>query len=127
MNKVPRISEAEWSVMKAVWAKAPCSAEEVLERLVAAGKEWHPKTMRSLLNRLVKKKALTYEKLGRAYLYAPTVSEVECVSAASESFLLRIFAGSLKPMLAHFVEQKKLSASEIRELRELLNKSEGKR
>jgi predicted transcriptional regulator len=40
---------------------------------------------------------------------------------------LRIFAGSLKPMLAHFVEQKKLSASEIRELRELLNKSEDKR
>lgn len=113
--------------MKAVWAQAPCSADEILERLVAVDKEWHPKTLRTLLNRLVKKKALTFEKSGRAYLYTPAVSEVECVDAVSESFLERIFSGSLKPMLAHFVEQKKLTAKEIQELRDLLNKSEGQR
>ena len=76
--------------------------------------------MKAFLNRLVKKKALGFRKEGRAYRYRPLVKEDECVDAASESFLRRVFAGSLKPMLAHFVERRKLSAEEIRDLKRLL-------
>jgi BlaI family penicillinase repressor len=120
MKHIPRISEAEWEIMKAVWLGFPCSAEEILKRLAEAGASWHPKTARTLLNRLVKKRALGFEKVSRAYLYRPLVSERDCVDAASESFLDRVFGGSLKPMLAHFVKQRKLSAKEIEELRQLL-------
>ena len=81
---------------------------------------WHPKTAKALLNRLVRKGALGFKKEGRAYLYRPLVKEKDCVDAASESFLERVFGGSLKPMLAHFVEHKKLSDVEIRELRRVL-------
>ena len=81
---------------------------------------WHPKTVKTFLSRLVRKKALGFRKEGRAYLYRPLVEEKDCVDAASESFLERVFGGSLKPMLAHFVERKKLSEEEIRELRRLL-------
>jgi BlaI family penicillinase repressor len=52
------------------------------------------------------------------------VKEEDCVDAASTSFLQRVFGGSLKPMLAHFVERQKLSDEEIRELRRLLNNRE---
>ena len=76
--------------------------------------------MKAFLNRLVKKKALGFSKEGRAYLYRPLVRREDCVDAASESFLERVFGGSLKPMLAHFVEREKLSPDEIRELRRLL-------
>jgi BlaI family penicillinase repressor len=72
----------------------------------------------------VNKGALDYQKDGRAYLYRPLVTEKECVDAASESFLDRVFGGSLKPMLAHFVDQKKLSGREIQELKKLLEQSE---
>ena len=81
---------------------------------------WHPKTAKAFLNRLVRKGALGFKQEGRAYLYRPLVKEEDCVAAASESFLERVFGGSLTPMLAHFVERKKLSEDEIRELRRLL-------
>jgi hypothetical protein len=70
-----------------------------------------------LLNRLVKKKAVGFQRDGRTHLYRPLVKEADCVSAASESFLERVFGGSLTPMLAHFVQQRKLSAAEKRELK----------
>ena len=120
MKKLPRISETEWEVMKVVWSQAPCSAGEIIEALYRADSTWHPRTVKAFLNRLVKKKALGFRKEGRAYLYRPLVKEDECVDAASESFLRRVFAGSLKPMLAHFVERRKLSAEEIRDLKRLL-------
>jgi BlaI family penicillinase repressor len=123
MKTPPRISGAEWEVMKAIWRHHPCTADEIIAQLVKSDPVWHPKTIRTFLNRLVKKGALGFEKDGRAYLYRPLVSESDCINAASESFLARVFGGSLKPMLAHFVEQKKLSAKEIRDLREILNKS----
>jgi BlaI family penicillinase repressor len=124
MKAVPRISETEWEVMRIVWAKAPCTAGEVIAALVRADPSWHPKTVKTFLNRLAGKKALGFQKEGRAYLYRPLVTEDECVSAASETFLKRVFGGALKPMLAHFVERRRLSAEEIRELKKLLKQKE---
>ena len=76
--------------------------------------------MRTLLARLVRKKALDYEAKGRTYVYSPRVSEPECVATASESFLDRVFGGSLRPMLAHFVEKRKLTREDLEELGALL-------
>jgi BlaI family penicillinase repressor len=121
MKRIPRISETEWEVMKEVWRRAPCSAGEIIEALTGKDASWNPRTVKAFLNRLVRKRALGFKKEGRAYLYRPLVREEECVDAASESFLERVFGGSLRPMLAHFVERKKLSADELRELRELLD------
>lgn len=117
---IPRISETEWEVMRAVWARHPATAGEIIERLVAADPSWHPKTAKTLLARLVQKHALDYEARGRSYVYEPLVTERECVALASESFLDRVFGGSLKPMLAHFVESRRLTRKELEELRKLL-------
>jgi BlaI family penicillinase repressor len=122
MKKVPRISEAEWEVMKVIWAKGPCSAGEVVETLMSADPSRHPKTIKTYPTRLGAKEALGFRRDGRGYLYRPLVTETECVKAVSESFLERVFGGSVKPMLTHFVEQKKLSAEEIQELKRLLDK-----
>ena len=120
MKSVPKISETEWEGMKVVWAKAPISAAEIIQSLTVVDPTWHPKTAKTLLNRLVKKRALGFEQEGRAYLYRPLVKEKDCAIAESESFLDRVFGGSLKPMLAQLVEGKKLSQAEIRELKRLL-------
>ena len=122
MKNVPRISETEWEVMKVMWAEAPCTAGQVIERLTQADATWHPKTIKAFLNRLVKKGVLGFRKEGRGYLYRPLVKESECVKAVSASFLERVFGGSLHPMLAHFVEHQRMSADEIRDLRRLLDK-----
>ena len=124
MKNVPRISETEWEVMKVVWAQAPCSASEIISALMDIDPTWHPKTIKTFLSRLMGKRALGFRKEGRAYMYRPLVTENECVNAASETFLDRVFGGALKPMLAHFVEHQKLSAEEIRELKKLLEEKE---
>ena len=123
MKPIPNISETEWEVMKVLWTESPLPAEDVIARL-AAQDDWHPKTVKTLLNRLVKKQALGFDKEGRAYLYRPLVREADCVKAVSDSFLDRVFGGSLTPMLAHFVERKKMSADQIRELKRLLDRKE---
>ena len=110
--------------MKVVWAKGPCSAGQIVEALVSVEASRHPKTIKTFLGRLVAKKALGFRKEGRGYVYRALVTEHECVKAVSESFLERVFGGSVKPMLAHFVEQKKLSAEEIQDLKRLLDKQE---
>jgi len=120
MRAPPRISETEWEVMRVVWSQAPCSAEQIIAALRQSDPSWHPRTAKAFLNRLVKKKILGFSRDGRAYLYRPRVRREDCVDAASESFLKRFFGGSLKPMLAHFVQRDKLSPAEIRELRRLL-------
>lgn len=106
--------------MRVIWAQSPATAGQIIETLTRQDSTWHPKTVKAFLSRLVRKGALGFKKEGRAYLYRPLVKEKDCVDAASESFLERVFGGSLKPMLAHFVQEKKLSDAEIRELRCIL-------
>src|SRR5512133_2792497 len=124
MRKIPRISETEWEIMKVIWSQAPCSAGEIIGALQQTDPSWHPRTAKAFLNRLVKKKVLGFSREGRAYLYRPLVRQENCVDVASESFLERFFGGSLKPMVARFVQRDKLSAEEIRELRRLLKNPE---
>lgn len=123
MKQVPRISDTEWEIMRIIWLKHPLTANEVIERLATAGIPWHPKTARTLLARLVQKGALGYQARGRTYVYSPLVSEEDCVATASESFLERVFGGSLKPMLAHFVERQKLTRKDLEELGKLLDEN----
>ncbi len=90
MNKNPKISEAEWAVMKILWKESSLTSQEVTERL-SGQTSWHPKTIKTLINRLVKKGALGFTEKGRVYLFYPLVSESDCVLAESKSFLDRIF------------------------------------
>ena len=107
--------------MRIIWAHHPITAADVIARLTQVDATWHPKTVRTLLARLVAKKALDYQEHGRVFVYEPRVTENECVAAVSGSFVDRVFGGSLKPMLAHFIEQKQLTRAELDELRALLD------
>lgn len=121
MKKLPQISEAEYQVMKIVWKYAPISTNEVIEKLVETS-TWSPKTIQTMLLRLVKKGALTYEKNSRVFVYTPLVKEEEYVATESRSFLNRFYNGALNSMVLNFLENDKLSEDDIEELREILNK-----
>ena len=126
MSELPRISESEWDVMKVVWAASgSISAAEIIERLNKDERR-HPRTVKTLLNRLVKKEALAFSKDGREYLYHAKVSENACVRAESESFFERVFGGALHPMLVQLVQERKLSSDEIKELKRILKAKERK-
>src|SRR5207253_5391223 len=68
MPNVPQISDAEWEVMKVVWERQPVTAAEVVERL-GRERRWSPRTIRTMLNRLLAKRAIDYHPEGKRYLY----------------------------------------------------------
>jgi BlaI family penicillinase repressor len=124
MAKTPKISDAEWRIMKVLWSKTePQPAYDIVQEL-SPTEHWQSKTIKTLLNRLVKKKALGFKKYKNLYLYYPLVTEAACLRAESESFLERCFGGALQPMLAHFVEHHDLSADEVQELKRILEDKE---
>src|SRR4051812_18417924 len=123
MKRPPRISETEWEVMRIVWARRTVPAAAIIAELMAQDPTWHPKTVRTLLARLVDKGALDYRERGRAYVYEAKVTEGYCVAVASGSFLDRVFGGSLKPMLVHFLERGRLTREELNDLRAVLDES----
>lgn len=125
MPKTPAISDAEWEVMQALWGESPLTANEVVER-VAGKKGWNPRTVKTLLNRLVKKSALGFETEGKRYRYRPRVTREECVRRESRSFLSRVFGGAAGPVLAQFVSEAPLTPDEIRQLREILDRRQHK-
>lgn len=121
MKTGSQITDTEWEIMRIVWKRHPISAADIIAQLTAEDATWHPKTARTLLNRLVRKKALGYERTGRVYLYTPLVQEEKCIAHQSESFLERVFGGSLTPLLAHFVGRQRLKPEDLDELRAILS------
>ncbi len=119
----PRISDAEWTVMRAIWGRGEASATEVVETLEGQT-SWSPRTVRTLLGRLVKKGALGFREQGREYVYQPLIDERSTELEASRSFLDRVFDGKLAPFLATFVESGNYSADDIAALKRIVEESE---
>lgn len=113
------ISEAESVVMEVLWRQAPRSAEEILAE-VGPQQGWQEGTVKSLLNRLLKKKAVKAEREGRRYLYMPRLTREQYVSQESKGLLDRLFDGRIAPLVAHFSEQHKLSRKDVADLKKLL-------
>ena len=121
MNDLPQISEAEFEVMKIVWKHAPISTNEITQQLLKTT-SWSPKTIQTLINRLVNKGALSYEKQSRMFVYTPMVKENEYIGQESNSFLERYYDGDITAMLSAYIENDRLSETEIEHLRSLLSK-----
>jgi BlaI family penicillinase repressor len=120
--------------MKAVWegddasGGAGLTAGEVVDS-VGRVQDWHPRTVKTLLNRLVQKKAVDVRVDGRRYLYRPRVPRDAALRRESRSFLSRVFGGAVAPAVVHLLEQSdlKLSPREIEQLRAILEAGEEKR
>jgi predicted transcriptional regulator len=121
----PPISEAESRVMEVLWREAPRSSEEIVAALQRTS-DWHEKTIRTLLGRLLRKGAVSAEREGRRYFYAPVLTRAQWQAQESRSLLDRVFGGRVGPLLAHFSRHEKLSAKDIAELRRLIDEIERK-
>lgn len=116
-----RISSAESVVMEALWRNSPLSAEEIVAA-IGDEQDWSDKTVKTLLNRLLTKKAVSAERDGRRYLYSPLIKRATYVEDESRSLLDRLFDGRLAPLVSHFAETKQLSKDDVAALKRLLRK-----
>lgn len=106
--------------MKVLWEESPLTTTKIIEALNEKT-NWSPKTIHSLISRLVKKEALGVNKDSVQYQYFPLVEKNDCVTEETRSFLQKVYGGSLKLMLANFIQEEKISPKEIEELKKLLD------
>ncbi|MGK0465147.1 BlaI/MecI/CopY family transcriptional regulator [Clostridium sp.] len=125
MSEIPKISNAEWEVMKVIWNHSEITSINIMQELKDKV-EWKPSTVKTLINRLLNKNAIGFNKLCNEYLYYPLVSEDECIKLESQSFIDKVFDGSIKSMLLNFAKSEQLSETDIVELKNILNKSSNK-
>jgi len=122
-----QISNSEKILMDVLWSGAtkiePMSAKQIIQQ-VDQGLGWHDKTVKTLLNRLLQKKAVDYKKNGREYHYFPILNQADYVEGAADNFLKRVFNGSVTSLVASFAKQEKLTAKDISELKELISSME---
>ena len=118
-----KISAAESQIMEALWARGPQTAEEIV-REVGAAQNWGEATVKTLINRLLKKKALVSERVNGRALYHPKVSREEYVTGESQGLLDRLFGGELAPLVAHYAQHRALSAEELKRLKRLISEIE---
>ena len=114
-----KISGAESVVMEAVWRKSPLSAEEISAE-VAGPQGWTEATVKTLINRLLKKKAIAATRDGRRFLYRPLVARSAYVQAESQGLLDRLFDGRLAPLVSHLSQSRSLTPEDIAELKRLI-------
>jgi copper transport repressor, CopY/TcrY family len=120
MKQIPKISEAEWEVMKVVWENSPCTSNQIIDAL-AQSTDWSPKTIKTLISRLVNKNVLGYKEDGRRYLYYSLIQEDECIKAENQSFLSKVYNGALKSLLVSFIKESDLSKEDIEDLKRILD------
>lgn len=125
MSDAPRISDAEWTVMNVLWTRGPSSLAEVVRELEGR-LHWKPRTVQSLIRRLVDKGALAVDSCGREFRYHPAVEQSRCQLEESRSFLDRVFSGRLTPFVAHLMEREEISKDDLAALRAMLDQAEKK-
>jgi predicted transcriptional regulator len=125
--KIPvSISEAESVIMEVLWRRNPIATEDVMAALQPQGK-WQEPTVKTLLNRLLKKGAVSARKDGRRYLYSPVLTREQWLSNESTGLLNRLFGGRVAPLVAHFSAQRKLSKKDIADLKRLIQELDDER
>lgn len=112
------LTEAEWAIMRAVWEHQPCAAGTIQEAL-AASKGWAYSTVKTTMDRMVRKGLLRVQQIRKLRVYSATVDEMEAKRGEFSRMLQRAFNGALAPMMQFLVEQEGLSEQDARQLREM--------
>lgn len=113
------ISNAEFEVLSCLWRIHPAPAADIIAELNKE-KQWHEKTVKTLLGRMVKKGAIKFEKDGRSYVYIPLLKVESYVANESKSLLERLFSGKIAPFVAGFTKNEQLSAQDIDDLKAII-------
>lgn len=113
------ISIAESKVMDALWRRYPLSADDIMSD-VGTEQEWSVGTVKSLLNRLLSKEAVSAEKDGRRYLYSPLLTRDDYMSSEGQGVLDRLFEGRVSTLFSHFSKHEKLSKDDIADIKKMI-------
>lgn len=114
-----KITTAESQVMEALWREGPLSPDEIIAA-VGPANDWQAGTVRTLITRLLGKKAIKGKKEKAGYRYSPLITRDDYIQDESKGFLDRMFKGEVAPLVAHLAEHRALTAKDLRKLKKLI-------
>ncbi len=114
------ITDAESVVMEVLWRYSTPVPTETVVAALEGEQRWQEATIKTLLNRLLKKKVIRAQKDGRRFLYSPLIMRDQWVLNVSKGLLDRLFAGRVAPLAAHFSRHGKLTKRDVTELKRLI-------
>jgi len=117
------LSETEWYILESLWAESPKIGSQIVADL-SRRKGWSRSTTLTMLRRMTEKELIVCDDSGKMKSYAPLIAREEAVKRETESFLDRVYQGSVSMLLNGFVEKQKLTSKEIDELRQILDHAE---
>lgn len=121
---LPQITDSEWLIMKALWEKSPLKNREIVET-ISKKSSWNNKTIETLLKRLVDKGAVGFNLINsKIREYYPIVSQEECIRVENETFLKKVYDGSVSMMMANFLKHQKLSREELEKLKRMIEEND---
>ena len=123
VSVLPRISDAEIDVMEIVWNDNPIGTNEITDRLTGDG-ERSPKTIQTLIRRLVDKGALSAEKRGRQFYYTPAIDRDDFIDNQKKRFTDRFFGGDVTLLVSSFIGDGKITQKELEEIRSIIDSAE---
>lgn len=123
MSQSSSITSAELVVLKVLW-QHPGQLSADIVNAVQQSQDWHEKTIKTLINRLVKKQAVSFEKHGRAYVYSPIISEAQYQRDVSSSLINKVFSGKVSSLVSGFADQGKLDDEDVQSLKQIIEEWE---
>jgi BlaI family penicillinase repressor len=114
-----KLSEAEWQIMNALWKRHPATARDLME-FMPKDNNWAYTTVKTMLTRLVAKKAIAERKRGNTSVYDPLISQQSARKNAMRTFVDKVFGGTVEPIMHFLIEEKKLSDKDRRQLIDML-------
>jgi len=115
-----KISGAESQIMEALWRKGPLTPDGVIAE-VGEAHGWAPGTVKTLITRLLRKKAIEGRREAEGYFYRPLLSRTDYVQSESQSLVDRLFDGEVAPLVAAFAEHRALTPKDIQLLKKLIS------
>jgi len=114
-----KLTQAEWQIMNVLWQEHPATARELMQRL-PKGVNWAYTTIKTMLSRLVEKKAVSEHKNGNTSFYKPLVSQQRARHSAFKSMLDQAFEGAMGPLMHFLIEEEQLSEKQRRQIFQIL-------
>ena len=118
--------ESEWTILQKVWELEPCAAPTVQEALEDE-KGWAYTTVKTMMDRMVKKGLLQTKKIRNLYLYSSAVTRSQARKSEITRTLKRAFDGTFTPMMQFLIENDQLSEPEYQRLEQLIKKRKRKK
>jgi BlaI family transcriptional regulator, penicillinase repressor len=122
-KKVQELFDSEWAILRVVWKLEPCAAPTVQEELQDK-KGWAYTTVKTMMDRMVKKGLLKTQRMRNLYLYTAAITQSQARRGEIMRTVTRAFDGTLTPMMQFLIENDELSEQEYEQLEDLIRKRE---